>query len=140
MMRTFEFRAWDKRKHTYRTADTLFDSVFITPRGKVRVLEDGDIDTDDLSDMIDIETYTGIRDSSEKKKKIFEGDIVHFKSEMISGLGIVKWNEKTGAWEIDDIRPRTKKRGHRIYPFYLEVAYRVDGNVHENPELLEAKK
>ncbi|WP_039105701.1 YopX family protein, partial [Levilactobacillus brevis] len=72
--------------------------------------------------VVELDQFTGIRDSSEKKKKIFEGDIVHFKSEMISGLGIVKWNEKTGAWEIDDIRPRTKKRGHRIYPFYPEAA------------------
>ncbi|WP_373879799.1 YopX family protein [Levilactobacillus brevis] len=89
--------------------------------------------------VVELNQFTGIRDSSDKKKKIFEGDIVHFKSEMISGLGIVKWNEKTGAWEIDDIRPRTKKRGHRIYPFYPEAAYRVDGNIHESPELLEAR-
>ena len=72
---------------------------------------------------------TGLTDKN--GKKIFEGDIVHFRTSGLSGYGEVK--DENGRFVIVDKR----KKPTRYYPFYDDAIYRVDGNIHDNPELLE---
>ncbi|WP_416861217.1 YopX family protein [Helicobacter ganmani] len=83
------------------------------------------------SNVIDIEFYTGFKDS--KGKKIYEGDIVRFgKDEEIYRFVI---SFKNGCFNAIDekecnIMPITLF-GHSEY-------YTILGNIHENPELLES--
>lgn len=129
-----KFRVWDDARDEYFEVRSL--SFPVSNNDKLGIVATAG-DQTAYGPKIILEQFTGLKDTN--GKEIYEGDIVHFKSEMLSGLGIVKWDEKVGAWEVDDIRPRTKKRGHRIYPFYPEAVYRVEGNIHENPELLEVQ-
>ena len=116
-----KFRAWDNECKVIRQYDEL--------KGLT-------LDALDASDF-KLEQYTGMKDKS--GKEICEGDIVHSKVPGLSGLGIVQWNSESACFELNDIRRHTSKRGYRKYPFYRDGVYRIDGNVHENPELLEAQ-
>lgn len=71
---------------------------------------------------------TGIKDKN--GTLIWENDIVYMRCNGLSGFGKVIY--ENGCFWVDD-----KKRGRR-YPFSNhDVKYRVDGNIFDNPELLE---
>lgn len=136
-----KFRAWDEIQHKMLQVDYI---EFID--GKAYWVEASSADDNPQggndgpvrdNSQLKLEQYTGLKDVN--GKEIYEGDVVHFRSDCLSGLGVVRWNGACGAWEVEDIRSRTNKRGHRIYPIYPQAKYRIDGNVHENPELLEGK-
>ena len=80
--------------------------------------------------------FTGLTDKH--GTKIFEGDIVHMNSRKfgLSGHGVVVY--RNGGFAIDD------RKRNRLYPFmqngqYNSGEYRVDGNIYDNPELMEDK-
>ena len=89
-----------------------------------------DVDPDTVGQFTDLTDKNG--------KKIFEGDIVHMNSRKfgLSGHGVVVY--RNGGFAIDD------RKRNRLYPFmqngqYNSGEYRVDGNIYDNPELMEGE-
>ena len=84
------------------------------------------------SHEIDSETvgqFTGLKDKN--GVDIYEGDIVHFKSNGLSGYGVVYYDEYTAKFRVKDNR----RKNTRYYEFYRDSVYRIDGNIYENPNL-----
>lgn len=73
--------------------------------------------------------YTGLIDKN--GTKIFEGDVVHMRTSGLSGHGEIVY--KDGSFGIED------KKRNRFYYMYHDAIYRVEGNIHDNPELMEGE-
>ena len=73
--------------------------------------------------------YTGLTDQN--GKKIWENDIAHIRSSGLSGYGVVKY-QNGNLVLVDEKRKRT-------YSLYGEWKIRKDGNIFDNPDLLEVK-
>lgn len=68
------------------------------------------------------------------------GDIVHFRTNGLSGRGVVYLAEKPDRLSEDLFRIRDTtpgKREGRIYPFYPDAKYRIDGHEETDAEKLE---
>ena len=108
-MRELKFRAWHPIAKTMLTEGSLSFDGVMTTHWSV--------DRDWI-----IEQYTGMKDKD--GKEIYEGDILEYDGTITP----IVWVEN-GWWLIDD--------GKETLP---SVEWRkVVGNIHENPELLEAK-
>ena len=76
--------------------------------------------------------YTGLQDKN--GKRIFEGDIVTFKTSMSTFKPhYVRWKEGEARFVV------TGKDGVRSYPMDSSFEYEVIGNIHDNPELLKGE-
>ena len=74
--------------------------------------------------------YTGLTD--ENGKKVFEGDIVRFRTRTCTFKPVyVRWDEETARFLV------SASDGVRSYPMDRTWKYEVIGNIHDNPELLE---
>lgn len=78
-------------------------------------------------DPATIGQYTDLADWN--MKLIFEGDIVRMKASGISGFGVVVF--RNGAFVISDSKRK------RFYFMDGNSVYCVDGNIHDNPELMK---
>lgn len=111
----FRFRAWDKWKHTYiYDAQDTWDNEWAEFFGLM-------VD-DSHGSRFAVEQCTGLKDKN--GKLIYEGDILK------SGIHYyqVVWHE--GKFVLN--------KGCKNYPIGGCDLMEIIGNIHENPELLEA--
>ena len=135
-MRQIKFRVWSTQEKKY--VDWT-DDLFISCSGKIfendyEANEDGT--PIECMNGFDVEQFTGLHDKN--GKEIYEGDIVHNISDVLlwDYSGIVKYDThkecgyfiylNTGKWSLQNNSTKCE-----LY---------VIGNIHENPELLEATK
>lgn len=133
-----KFRAWDNEAEVYTHNEYYFE---VLPDGKelelVSAIDFGD------TDRLIIEQFTGLKDVN--GKEIYEGDILHFGSIWCVGdeydpreeyhIGTVEYRPDYASYVVNC--------NGRIYPLEAVISfesYSVQGNIHANPELLEAEK
>lgn len=128
----FKFRAWDK---SFRRM--IYNIFFFWKENTITVYElHKDASKSYLPNShIVLEQCTGLKDKN--GRLIYEGDIVKridkYDSESSAVLLQVEWNNKGGRYITTD-------KTHDTWTFsYSDYEYEVIGNIHENPELLEAQ-
>lgn len=121
MSREIKFRAWDD----YEKEWTLNIMECINSRT-------GNIWMESAlkSHEVVIEQYTGLKDKN--GKEIYEGDIVRFGIWGDEKVGVANYSDDFGSYEV------FTSKGYIIQTLFAAKG-EVIGNIHENPELLEAK-
>lgn len=142
MTRVIRFKAWNgyrKIMADYVSAIQNGDTQG-TP-SSVNVIVDGKNETWDIkNDDVELLQFTGLKDTS--GKEIYEGDIVSFGSMWCVGDEYdPREEEHTGTVEYrPDYASYVVNCNGKIYPLEELTSfdgYSVQGNVHENVELLE---
>ena len=130
-MRELEFRVWEEREKEYDTWSYILDDSGNLFRNAYGALIECD-----KKDYI-IEQYTGLKDKN--GQKIYEGDIVTFLVECFNnvtlGFESEDWHTAVVEWNQDDACYSFMVRD---VPFSVRYEAEVIGNIHKQPELLEA--
>ena len=138
-----KFRAWDKVQNKMLLPDNI---EFIhgqaywaeaSTDGQDECSNDGKVDG--IGELFELEQFTGLTDVN--GKDIYEGDVAQPVSSYINlkrgkPFEVKKGNYVYGKWIARDIS--NKKFG--VDGGYFSDEMQLIGNVHENPELLEADK
>jgi len=140
MGRAIKFRAWDKKYECYVKVESIdfdfhgnIDSVWVD-------CEEHHHDHSVLNaDEVILEQYTGLKDKNDKE--IYEGDIIKQLMYVLEGkehttTWVVRWDKEECCFKLHYLS------GSLFGDSMMadDEEYKVIGNIHEDPELLEAEK
>ena len=135
-MQERKYRAWLKEE---KRMVTVVDLKFLSDHygnEKEIVYWDDNINSSNYAYWDEIELMEYIRKKDTNNVEIYEGDIVIYAINSVSGYceatGIVKYNKETCAYEVEDIEDIDCTE----FVGYCEEI-EVIGNIYQNPELLE---
>lgn len=133
-MREIKFRVWDGKSFAYfslfdlatgQPTEYLFrEASTFSEYAAVRRYIDGLV----------IEQYTGLKDKSDQE--VYEGDIVVFRDDYRTYNSVVVWDEGNAWFGTDD--PAGSDSLSAVCTRNNRVDGNVIGNIHQNPELMEA--
>ena len=134
-MRAINPRAWIPNLNRYATGfDDLYYHRQMNGEGEWWCYPAGE---DEQLD-VEIELSTGLKDKN--GQRIYEGDIVTFKTELFNSVTLgfegEDWHTAVVEWNQDDVCFSFMERDA---PFSVRYEAEVIGNIHQNPELLEIK-
>ena len=126
-MREIKFRVWDNEANHYAPLDCVYG--FIVGHTKENIV----IGNKDGWSHLDVEQYTGLKDSEERE--IYEGDIVQdFRSKLYE----IIYNEDCCRYELKGIN--NTLRAVRIdCDKVLSCELEVIGNIHQHKHLLKGE-
>ena len=133
-MREIKFRAWDLSNKAMYSHEELTDGSVVNPDVLIDCLvkPGNGYDTD-----TELMQYTGLHDKN--GKEIYEGDVLGG----LYGL-VVRWCDKCKSIELFELGEDEYCYQCNGDLFWYDVAVddnlEVIGNIHENPELLEANQ
>jgi len=81
--------------------------------------------------------YTGLKDSSDPSKEIYEGDILKIKTPQCEWVSLVWWDDTLTGFQLDVDLDTSWSTSPEPIGTWLTKCYKIIGNIYENPELLK---
>lgn len=117
----FKFRVWDNINKRYEK-----DLTMINKDGDLCYQDGHKYCNGEHPEDFTIEQCTGLEDRN--GRLIFEGDIVKPSDPEVKGLYVVKWNEKTYAFDFQKLNGFESQKFYYLYSDDVVII----GNIHDN--------